>query len=721
VTNIATSTELSSLMNKSLGDSNVCIAILDGAADLSHPCFAGANLSRLPTLVSDVASSGLMSGHGTHITSIIFGQKDSPVSGIAPKCRGLIVPVFSDQQRGKLSQMDLARAINQAVEAGAHVINISGGQLSQSGDADPILVEAVRFCNNEGVLIVAAAGNDACECLHVPAALPSVLAVGAMNAQGLPVDYSNWGKIYQYQGILAPGENILGAKPGGGVVRRSGTSFATPIVSGIVARLLSVQLAQGEKPNPHAIREAILKTVLPCNPEIVEDCRRFLAGTLNISGAYTLITKGGLAQVSEPNSEEVVVQPSQVEDFTPEETSSINEIQQLEPSEAIAPSSEQVSFESPEIGIQAAEVTNPESSMTTNIQHSENPMSVTSSNLATSSVAPSGDCGCNEGTVASSVTPSNAPMSLVYALGTIGYDFGTEARRDSFKQLMPMVWSDNGDPVPSPIPIEPPRSGIFPVPANPYDARQMARYLEGKISEAASLIWTLNLELTPIYAIKPQAPFASDVYRYFQEFLAEQVLDKEDPNHIEKVSIPAVLTGETVTLFSGQVVPVIAPLNVRGMYGWKVNQLIDSIIAAIQNQKCGSTIPSEKEEIIKYSLRNFLMRIYYDLRNLGQTSMDRAQNFAATNVFQYADALVTILSNQNSEDDDSKGVTMQLDGFGVERSPFCRKDSDCWDVKIKFFDPENNKRAKKVLRYTIDVSDIMPVTMGEPRTWDVAN
>ncbi|NEQ10674.1 MAG: peptidase S8, partial [Moorea sp. SIO4E2] len=62
--------------------------------------------------------------------------------------------------------------------------------------------------------------------------------------------------------------------------------------------------------------------------------------------------------------------------------------------------------------------------------------------------------------------------------------------------------------------------------------------------------------------------------------------------------------------------------------------------------------------------------------------------------------------------------SMQLDTIGVERSPFCRVDSDCWDVKLKFFDPENDRRAKKILRYTIDVSDIMPVTMGQPRIWD---
>jgi len=124
-----------------------------------------------------------MSLHGTHVTSIIFGQPGSPVRGIAPKCRGLIVPIFADE-RLKLSQLDLSRAIEQAINAGANIINISGGQLTDWGEAEGWLEKAVQLCNENNVLIVAAAGNDGCECLHVPAALPTVLAVGAMDEQG---------------------------------------------------------------------------------------------------------------------------------------------------------------------------------------------------------------------------------------------------------------------------------------------------------------------------------------------------------------------------------------------------------------------------------------------------------------------------------------------------------------------------------------------------------
>lgn len=682
VTDISALPGLDLLWSKTKGDSQICVAILDGPVDQSHPCFDGANLTRLQTLVSDGASTGLMSGHGTHITSVIFGQHSSPVLGIAPGCRGLIVPVFSDHHTGSLSQLDLARAINQAVEQGAHVINISGGQLAQTAEADPMLANAVRFCHDNGVLIVAAAGNDGCQCLHVPAALPSVLAVGAMNAQGLPFDFSNWGDTYQTQGVLAPGENILGAAPGGGTALKSGTSFATPIVSGIVALLLSLQLQRGEQPNSHAVRDAILKSALPCNPETTEDCRHFLRGSLNISGAYALIAQG--EKMSEQKLDAAITQPSEADNISQEE---IGEIATL-PAPAVYPSA---------IGVQESDATTSPSTATT-IEHSGNTMSTTSNHVAAASVTPShvvssGNCGCNGGAIASSVMPSNATKSLVYALGELGYDFGTEARRDSFKQLMPGF-----------VPPELPAGTPF-VPANPYDSRQMVSYLADNLSEAKSLIWTLNLELTPIYAIQPVGEFARDVYAQLREFLAGEILSKDDEHYIERVSIPGYLTGKTVKLFSGQVVPVIEIDTTRGMYAWASNQLVNAAITA------SGVGQNNTEEVakIKESLKFFLARIYYDFRNLGQTSNERAINYAATNSFQAAQIFAEAL-----------GKNMQLADINVEKSPFCRMDSDCWDVKLIFFDPENKDRARMVFRLTIDVSDVTPVTVGQIRTWTIA-
>jgi subtilisin family serine protease len=179
---------LPELMAMTQGDENICIAVLDGPMDRDHPCFEGADLTRLPSLVKgDARPDGNMSAHGTHVSSIIFGQPGSPVPGIAPQCKGVIIPVFSDDRRG-VSQLDLARAIEQAVNAGAHIINLSGGELTDFGEADGWLENAVRLCARKNVLLVAAAGNNGCECLHVPAALPAVLAVGAMDANGKPFD-----------------------------------------------------------------------------------------------------------------------------------------------------------------------------------------------------------------------------------------------------------------------------------------------------------------------------------------------------------------------------------------------------------------------------------------------------------------------------------------------------------------------------------------------------
>lgn len=692
VTEISELPGLDLLWSETKGDSEICVAILDGPVDQSHPCFDNAKLTRLQTLVSDEASTGLMSGHGTHITSVIFGQHSSSVRGIAPGCRGLIVPVFSDYHTNSLSQIDLARAINQAVEQGAHVINISGGQLSQTIEADPMLANAVRFCHDKGVLIVAAAGNNGCQCLHVPAALPSVLAVGAINTQGLPFDFSNWGDAYQTQGILAPGENILGAAPGGGTALKSGTSFATPIVSGIVALLLSLQLQQGEKPNPHAVREAILNSALPCNPDLAENCRRFLRGSLNIPKTYVLIARE--KKMSEQKLDETTLQPSEADNISQEEISGITTHRSSEPIHLNLPTPAVYPSDN---GVQELKPTTSQSTATT-IDHSGNIMSTTPSHVAALSVTPSnvvssGNCGCNGGAIASSVMPSNAQKSLVYALGELGYDFGTEARRDSFKQLMPMFRPED-------IPDNTPH-----IPANPYDSRQMVSYLASNLSEAKSLIWTLNLELTPIYAIQPVGEFARDVYAQLREFLAGEILSEDDENYIERVSIPGCLTGKTVKLFSGQVVPVIEIDTTRGMYGWEINQLVNAAVAA------SGVAANDTEQLakVKESLKFFLARIYYDFRNFGQTSNERALNYAATNSFQAAQTFAEAL-----------GKNMQLADINIEKSPFCRMDSDCWDVKLIFFDPENKDRARIVYRFTIDVSEVTPVTVGQLRSWTIA-
>ena len=654
------------LGERTRGDPRVCVAVLDGPVDLDHPCFAGADLTVLPVLGGPKAvAGGPMSAHGTHVASVIFGQKDSPVEGLAPKCRGLIVPVFSDRAM-KVSQLDLTRGIEAAVEAGADLINISGGQLVDDDEADEFLTRAVTLCRDRGVLIVAAAGNDRCPCHHLPAAMPSVLAVGAMDDDGQPLEFSNWGAEYGRQGLLAPGLDAPGAVPGGGIVALTGSSFAAPVVTGVAALLLSLQIDVGEEPSPHAVREALLAGARPCRLRAGQDPGQCLAGRLDVTGAarhLSLSLKKRDTMSSDLEGEAVVAscacQGSANGDAAGRGTRGRARPGPLPSGPARA---------EPNAGRPSARRRpRSESRRARGSASPERP--------AYPAIAPSGPA---EGVVASQ------EHGLVYALGTLGYDFGTEARRDTFKQLMPPVRFDQTL-----------------VPANPYDARQMVDYLAANHSEAQAVIWTLSLELTPIYALEPVGPFGHHVYDVLRELMAGEVQAEHLEDYIQRVSIPGALSGRTARLFSGHIVPIVELDNIRGMYGWRTNALIKRSLEAAG----GKT----DEGKIRRMLEGFLNRIYYDLRNLGTTSRDRALNFAATNAFQ---ASVTF--------DTALGEGLELDNIGVEKSPICRPDSDCWDVKLRFFDPENSRRAKRVFRFTIDVSDTIPVTLGEVRTWTEA-
>jgi cyanobactin maturation PatA/PatG family protease len=647
---------LDAVYGETFGDPRIRVAVLDGPVDTSHPCFRGARLTRLPTLVpGNAKKDGAASQHGTHVTSIIFGQPGTAASGIAPSCSGIIVPVFADGAGGAMvmcSQLDLARAILQAVESGAHVINISGGQLVPTGEPEPVLAKAILTCADHNVLVVAAAGNDGCECLHVPAAVESVLSVGAMDARGEPLGTSNWGESYRTQGILAPGDEIVGAVPGGGIGVKSGTSFAAPIVSGLAGLLLSIQLKRGEKPDPHAVRAALLKSATPCNPAGSSDCRRFLAGKVNVEGALNVIVnvKGGTDM-------------NDVTGIDASETPQVITADQVTPEPmppAVLPAGNTAAAEGS--AVSASEVSASDAAVAAAAPVL--PQTARRPALPPERVTPS-ECACGGG--ANCTCGTGQAAQLVYALGKLGYDFGSEARRDSFIQSM--------------------EAGAN----NPHDPQHMARYLDANDFEAESLIWTLNLDATPIYAIVPAGPFASHTYKRLLDAFRGQT-PTEPGREVELVSVPGVIAGST-RLQSGQVVPVIVPA-VRGIYAWAMAELIRATL--------GETPAPEQAA----GIQNFLSRVYYDLRNLGVTAQERALNYSATNAFQVGQVMEAAARG---------GV--ELDRIDVKKSPVCRPDSDCYDIELGFFSPQNTNIANRVFRFTVDVSDIIPVTIGEVRAW----
>ena len=259
--------------------------------------------------------------------------------------------------------------------------------------------------------------------------------------------------------------------------------------------------------------------------------------------------------------------------------------------------------------------------------------------------------------------PEALDEPLAFVLGKLSYDFGTEARRDYFIQQFENQESKIFDP------IEMARYlGVD------HDSGQSLRMAQSNYQDANALIWTLSMDGNPIYALEPESQHAVIAYERLVEFLVAQELEG-----VELVSIAGYVDG-TTRLFNGDVVPTIKPV-VRGMFNWSGRDIVEALSGA-DGPDGGGTTPSA--EFIE-AIRNFLERVYYELRNLGRTPPERAINYAATNAYQAGEVYVDAIKQG-----------LRLDAIGVERSPICRPSSSCWDVKMSFFDPANlHQRARR--------------------------
>jgi hypothetical protein len=204
----------------------VKIAVLDTGI-VSHQALPGYTQSIAITPFPDDLSK--TNGHGTAVASLIAGN-DSVVQGVAPSAELISVRVSNDY--GKADSFALAAGILAAIDAGAHIINISMG----TTENNPLIEDAVLYAHEQNVLIVAASGNSEQSEANYPAAYPSVISVGAVDARGEHLDFSNYGT---YLSLTAPGYFIEAASPGNQYVPISGTSASAPLVTGAIAATMS--------------------------------------------------------------------------------------------------------------------------------------------------------------------------------------------------------------------------------------------------------------------------------------------------------------------------------------------------------------------------------------------------------------------------------------------------------------------------------------------------
>ncbi len=234
-----------------VGDPSIVVAVLDTGVDPLQPDLQGALVPGIDIVNGDDSPADDF-GHGTLVTGLIAARGDNGqgVAGVCWRCSVLPVKVIGSDGRGTVT--DVATGIHYAVDHGARVINMS---FVLSAD-DPGVAAAVSDAVARGVVVVAAAGNDATTAPVYPAAYPGVIAVGATDQADVPYPWSGSGL---WVTVTAPGCGTATAV-GSSYGTFCGTSAAAAIVSGLAGLALSARpsataadLARALESSAHAI------------------------------------------------------------------------------------------------------------------------------------------------------------------------------------------------------------------------------------------------------------------------------------------------------------------------------------------------------------------------------------------------------------------------------------------------------------------------------------
>ncbi|MGL6194543.1 MAG: S8 family serine peptidase, partial [Thermoguttaceae bacterium] len=287
-----TQTDTSAAWGVSDGTGTI-VAVLDSGVDINHPDLKN-NIWRNSNpgaygYANDINGYNFYSNnnnvaddhsHGTHVAGTIAAVANNGIgiAGVAPKTQ--ILPLKFLNSNGNGFSSDATRAINYVVSlknAGNNIVAINCSFASDSYSST--LDAAIQKAGKAGVVVVAAAGNDARNIDTSPIYPASinatnVITVAATDSGGNLASYSNYG--VKTVDVAAPGSNIYSTMPGGGYGTKSGTSMATPLVSGMVALIA----ATNPKLTPEQIKSVIASSA-----------------TTN-SGLATKVATGGIVNVA---------------------------------------------------------------------------------------------------------------------------------------------------------------------------------------------------------------------------------------------------------------------------------------------------------------------------------------------------------------------------------------------------------------------------------------
>lgn len=225
------------------GRENVNLVIFDTGINTLHPDLAANIAGGYNAITRTDTGYEDDHGHGTHVAGTMAAIDNRiGVVGVAPEARLWPVKVLDATGSGTDETLITAAGWvlrQKQARGGNWIVSMSIGDVHSS----PPEEEAFQRLADAGVLMVAASGNHSTLVLEYPAAYPSVVSVGAVDATRALASFSNGGPTL---GLVAPGVNVLSSVPAGSVPRASVASAGAPALSGIPMKLSARGSLQGE-------------------------------------------------------------------------------------------------------------------------------------------------------------------------------------------------------------------------------------------------------------------------------------------------------------------------------------------------------------------------------------------------------------------------------------------------------------------------------------------
>lgn len=241
--------------DKTMGDDNVVVAIIDDGFDLNHPELMERIYKPFNAVTHTDNISPSPTGHGTHVASTAIGNANNSegTAGVAPNC--IFMPIQVGDSNGNMSSTAIFDAVLYAISNKADVVNMSLGMYfgpnlqfappfiqynlrnSYFKQEEQVWANIFELARQNNVTFVLAGGNENILIGIDPMSRnKNTIRVSATQPDRQKASFSNFG---EYSTVSAPGVHIYNAIPGGKYTYMDGTSMAAPIVTGGCALLKS--------------------------------------------------------------------------------------------------------------------------------------------------------------------------------------------------------------------------------------------------------------------------------------------------------------------------------------------------------------------------------------------------------------------------------------------------------------------------------------------------